>query len=56
MSRCLVLLRFFVVDAGERKGKVAKGAGTCKEGERGRTETVSTHVDIKSLLDIRNSH
>ncbi len=46
MSRCLVL-RFFVVDAGKRKGKVAKGAGTCKEGERGRTESVSTHVDTK---------
>jgi hypothetical protein len=46
MSRCLVL-RFLAVDAGERKGKVAKGAGTSKEGERGRTESVPTHVDIK---------
>ena len=46
MSRC-VGLRFFVVDAGERKGKVAKGAGSSKEEERGRTESVPTHVDIK---------
>ena len=46
VSRCLGL-RFVVVDAGERKGKVAKGPGTSKEGERGRTESVPTHVDIK---------